>query len=174
MDVLGRHLFDSATITELVQHFRSLDAVATGWSCDWLAGEFSGGSLPVHLAVRFATTGADVGSVLRSESSARYGIWPAPIAFDLGSDVLTWNSNYVQPSSELQHRNTIRHGRCARQSLESPGGDNHAGCSRSRLDWRGVEFRNSQTIPETGCGITCDVDGFSDLEACHFDDVGGR
>src|SRR5581483_734093 len=42
-----------------------------------------------------------------------------------------------------------------------------------RLGRRNFEFRDAQALLEGRPSIACDVDHFSHLDACHFDDVGG-
>src|SRR5205807_699695 len=82
-------------------------------------------------------------------SSSGCGVWPAPVAFDFGSDVLAWNPGHLRLAAELQHGNAIRHPRCTGQCMEPPGGNDHADRGCSRPSRRDLKLCDAQAVLET-------------------------
>ena len=82
--------------------------IATGWLANFQAdvAQFVTNFVVQRLVPTLAAF-----FMLRAVLDAASGQHPLPVHF--GCDVLVGNADHVQPVAELQHRNAVRHGRCA-------------------------------------------------------------
>src|SRR6516164_4476691 len=172
VDVLGNHVPDASPFVGLVHCLWSSCAVAHRRNRNRVASEPSSRLGPVRSRVLSAAIGADTRGFLCPTCNSGRCLWPTSTAFDPRSDVLAGHAVHLQPASELQHRNTIRDGRCVGQCVEPPGRHDYADCCRAGPHRSDSELRDQKAIHATCRGGAGTTDSFRHLETIGFDDVG--
>ena len=109
--------------------------------------------------------------VLRAVLDAASGQHPLPSI--LAAMFLLGTQTTYSLLAELQHRDAIRDGRCVGQSVEPPGGDDHADRCCLGASGSDLELRDKEAFPAAGRRVPGSANGFSHLETSDFDDVGG-